>query len=153
MIGPTYPVQFSVDYPGRPLDRLTTGFRIFVAIPIAIVLGTVDGATWQGGGRGGANAALERGEADRGGLQRRTRRVLRETGGSWLDRPHRPASRVAKFTQTVPWTWASQRLKRDPKPSFTMAVRSSRSARGCGKTLEFNLRVESPFRFRQSENQ
>src|SRR5947208_2650690 len=50
----------------------------------------------------------------------------------WLDRPHRPASRVAKFTQTVPWTWASQRLKRDPKPSFTMAVRSSRSARGRG---------------------
>ena len=24
MIGPTYPVQFSVDYPARPLDRSTT---------------------------------------------------------------------------------------------------------------------------------
>ncbi len=49
----TYPVQFSVDYPDRPLDRLTTAFRIFVAIPIAIVLGTVSGGTWQGmsGGR------------------------------------------------------------------------------------------------------
>ena len=49
----TYPVQFSVDYPDRPLDRLTTFFRIFVAIPIAIVLGTVSGGTWQGmsGGR------------------------------------------------------------------------------------------------------
>ncbi len=35
----TYPVQFSVDYPDRPLDRLTTFFHIFVAIPIAIVLG------------------------------------------------------------------------------------------------------------------
>jgi len=29
----TYPVQFSVDYPDRPLNRLTTAFRIFVAIP------------------------------------------------------------------------------------------------------------------------
>jgi hypothetical protein len=48
-----YPVQFSVDYPDRPLDRLNTAFRIFVAIPIAIVLGTVSGGTWQGmsGGR------------------------------------------------------------------------------------------------------
>ena len=49
----TYPVQFSVDYPDRPLDRLTTFFRIFVAIPIAIVLGAVSGETWQwtSGGR------------------------------------------------------------------------------------------------------
>jgi Domain of unknown function (DUF4389) len=38
-----YPVRFSVDYPDRPLDRVTTGFRIFVAIPILIVLGTVSG--------------------------------------------------------------------------------------------------------------
>ena len=43
----TYPVQFSVDYPDRPLNRLTTAFRIFVAIPIAIVLGSVSGGTWQ----------------------------------------------------------------------------------------------------------
>jgi hypothetical protein len=43
----TYPVQFSVDYPDRPLDRLTTFFRIFVAIPILIVLGGVSGGTWQ----------------------------------------------------------------------------------------------------------
>jgi hypothetical protein len=37
----TYPVQFSVDYPDRQLNRMTTAFRIFVAIPILIVLGTV----------------------------------------------------------------------------------------------------------------
>jgi len=43
----TYPVQFSVDYPDRPLDRLTTFFRIFMVIPIAIVLGTVSAGTWQ----------------------------------------------------------------------------------------------------------
>jgi hypothetical protein len=33
-----YPVQFSVDYPDRPLNRLTTFFRFFTAIPILIVL-------------------------------------------------------------------------------------------------------------------
>jgi hypothetical protein len=43
---PTYPVNLSVEYPDRPLDRLTTAFRIFVAIPIMIVLGTVSGTTW-----------------------------------------------------------------------------------------------------------
>jgi hypothetical protein len=42
-----YPVQFSVDYPDRPLNRLTTAFRIFVAIPIMIVLGSVSGGAWQ----------------------------------------------------------------------------------------------------------
>jgi hypothetical protein len=41
-----HPVQFSVDYPDRPLNRLTTGFRLFVAIPILIVLGSVSGGTW-----------------------------------------------------------------------------------------------------------
>jgi hypothetical protein len=45
-----YPVQFSVDYPDRDLNRLTTGFRIFMAIPIAIVLATLggEGANWGG---------------------------------------------------------------------------------------------------------
>ncbi len=43
----TYPIQFSVDYPDRPLDRLTTFFRVFTAIPISIVLGAVAGGTWQ----------------------------------------------------------------------------------------------------------
>jgi hypothetical protein len=42
-----YPVRFSVDYPDRPLNRVTTGFRIFVAIPILIVLAAVSGETWQ----------------------------------------------------------------------------------------------------------
>lgn len=44
---PAYPVQFSVDYPDRPLDRLTTFFRIFVAIPILIVLSTITPNTSQ----------------------------------------------------------------------------------------------------------
>lgn len=40
MLEPTslYPVQFAVDYPESPLNRLTTFFRIVMVIPIAIVL-------------------------------------------------------------------------------------------------------------------
>jgi hypothetical protein len=41
-----YPVQFSVDYPDRSLNRLTTAFRIFVAITILIVLSAVSGNTY-----------------------------------------------------------------------------------------------------------
>jgi hypothetical protein len=37
----SYPVQFDVEFPARPLDRATTAFRIFLAIPILIVLGTL----------------------------------------------------------------------------------------------------------------
>jgi uncharacterized protein DUF4389 len=47
-----YPVRFSVDYPDRALSRLTTFFRIFTVIPIAIVLGSISGAQlggWEGG--------------------------------------------------------------------------------------------------------
>jgi Domain of unknown function (DUF4389) len=44
---PIYPVQFSIDYPDRALNRLTTFFRIFVVIPIAIVLTAVSGSTWR----------------------------------------------------------------------------------------------------------
>jgi uncharacterized protein DUF4389 len=36
-----YPVNFSVDYPDRALNRLTTGLRIFTVIPILIVLGSL----------------------------------------------------------------------------------------------------------------
>jgi hypothetical protein len=40
-----YPVQFDVAYPDRELNRLTTFFRLFTVIPIAIVLGVVSGGT------------------------------------------------------------------------------------------------------------
>jgi hypothetical protein len=43
----SYPVQFGVDFPDRPLNRVTTAFRIFVAIPILVVLGTLSGETLQ----------------------------------------------------------------------------------------------------------
>ena len=40
-----YAVRFAVDYPDRTLNRLTTAFRIFVAIPILVVLATVSGGS------------------------------------------------------------------------------------------------------------
>jgi uncharacterized protein DUF4389 len=46
----SYPVQFAVEYPERPLNRLTTALRPFVAIPILIVLVSIGGvsADWTG---------------------------------------------------------------------------------------------------------
>src|SRR6266446_1305619 len=41
----TYPVSFNVDYPDRALDRLTSAFRIIVAIPILAVLSLLTGAS------------------------------------------------------------------------------------------------------------
>jgi len=38
-----YPVRFSVGYPDRPLSRLSTAFRLILAIPIVIVLAAVNG--------------------------------------------------------------------------------------------------------------
>ena len=57
-----YPVQFSVDYPDRLLNRVTTFFRIFTVIPIAIVLGTVSGQTWSWGSSHGRYYAAAAGE-------------------------------------------------------------------------------------------
>ena len=48
-----YPVRFSVEYPDRELNRLTTAFRLIVAIPILILAGTIDGHEGAyGGGHG-----------------------------------------------------------------------------------------------------
>ena len=38
----SYPLRFDVDYPDRPLNRLTTFFRLFAVIPIVIVLVCID---------------------------------------------------------------------------------------------------------------
>ena len=40
-----YPVQFSVEFPDRKLNRLTSALRIFTVIPIAIVWGTIGDAS------------------------------------------------------------------------------------------------------------
>ncbi len=42
----SYPVKFAVDYPDRPLNRLTTALRLFVAIPIVVVLESVSGGNF-----------------------------------------------------------------------------------------------------------
>src|ERR1019366_10425240 len=60
-----YPVQLTVEYPDRPLNRLTSFFRIFVIIPILIVLGTVSGGTWQSTG---SHSTMIYGVAGAGGL-------------------------------------------------------------------------------------
>ncbi|MDX6274615.1 MAG: hypothetical protein QOJ92_1825 [Frankiales bacterium] len=39
-----YPVQFAVDYPDRPLNRMSSAFRILAAIPILVVLVAVSGS-------------------------------------------------------------------------------------------------------------
>ena len=47
-----YPVQYSVDYPDRSLDRLSTFFRLVLAIPILIVIGLLQGSGYgYSGGR------------------------------------------------------------------------------------------------------
>jgi hypothetical protein len=43
-----HPVRFSVAYPDRDLNRLTTALRIFTVIPIAIVLASIGGYSGQG---------------------------------------------------------------------------------------------------------
>ena len=46
--GDTYPVQYSVDYPEGPRNRLTALFRIILVIPILIVISFVGGYTSSG---------------------------------------------------------------------------------------------------------
>jgi hypothetical protein len=45
-------MSLSIDYPDKKLNRLTTFFRLFVAIPIALILGLIIGAvfSWKEGG-------------------------------------------------------------------------------------------------------
>jgi hypothetical protein len=44
----SYAARVTIDYPGRQLNRLTSFFRIFTVIPIAIVLGLLssNGFSW-----------------------------------------------------------------------------------------------------------
>jgi hypothetical protein len=58
--GPAYPVSLAVDYPDRDLNRLTTAFRIFTVIPIAIVIGSIGGYSgeWADGAGGTTTVAV-----------------------------------------------------------------------------------------------
>jgi hypothetical protein len=53
-----YPVQFAVEYPDRPLNRLATAFRIFTVIPIFIVLASLGGGYGGWGGGEGWRAGI-----------------------------------------------------------------------------------------------
>jgi hypothetical protein len=55
-----YPARLSVDYPDQDLNRLTTFFRVFVAIPILIVLSSVSGG-WEWSYDNGKEAAAAAG--------------------------------------------------------------------------------------------
>lgn len=44
-----YSLTLSIDYPDRPLDRLTSALRIFTVIPALIVLGTLGGGAFGAG--------------------------------------------------------------------------------------------------------
>ena len=53
---PSYPVSFSVDYPERELSRLTSAFRIFTVIPIAILIALMPGGATTYGATAGISA-------------------------------------------------------------------------------------------------
>jgi hypothetical protein len=51
-----YPVNLTIDYPDKKLNRLTSFFRIFVAIPILIILGLLIADNYTSGGSSGSGA-------------------------------------------------------------------------------------------------
>ena len=55
-----YPARLRVDYPDR-LNRVSTLFRLFAAIPILILLSSVSGGVWEWGYDNGKTAAASAG--------------------------------------------------------------------------------------------
>ncbi len=53
-----YPVTFAVEYPDRQLDRLSSFFRIFTLIPIAIVLSAIVGFSTNYSGAGDTTVTI-----------------------------------------------------------------------------------------------
>jgi hypothetical protein len=56
-----HPIRLSIDYPDRALNRMTTFFRLLIAIPILIVLSSVAGGVWQWSYDNGKTAATAAG--------------------------------------------------------------------------------------------
>jgi hypothetical protein len=52
-----HPVRFSVEYPDRPLNRVSSAFRIFAVIPIAIVLSSIGGYASSGNYEAGSQTS------------------------------------------------------------------------------------------------
>lgn len=59
--GTNQPTRFAIDYPERDLNRLTTFFRLVVAIPILIILSSVGGGVWQWSADNGTTAVATAG--------------------------------------------------------------------------------------------
>ncbi|MDQ3935540.1 MAG: DUF4389 domain-containing protein [Actinomycetota bacterium] len=57
MISP-HPVQLAIEYPGRGLSRVSTLLRLFIAIPIALVLAAIVGVSTQADGGSGAQTVV-----------------------------------------------------------------------------------------------
>jgi hypothetical protein len=57
----SYPVRFSVEYPERELNRVTTFFRLFMALPILVLAGSVGGAVLEWTTEQGESAAAAAG--------------------------------------------------------------------------------------------
>jgi hypothetical protein len=87
---PRHPVQFSVDYPDRDLNRVTTFFRIFMAIPIFIVYAGVAG-----------------GYADSSGIESNGTTVAISTGGLLFI----PPLLMILFRQKYPRWWFDWNLE------------------------------------------
>ena len=88
----SHPVTFSVEYPDRPLDRLSTALRIFWVIPIAIILGPID--------QGSAHFA-------HGGPDNRTSAELAASGGTLF----LPVLLMLLFRQKYPRWWYDWNLE------------------------------------------
>jgi hypothetical protein len=88
----SHPVTFSVEYPDRPLDRLSTALRIFWVIPIAIILGLID--------QGSAHFA-------HGGPDNRTSAELAASGGTLF----LPVLLMLLFRQKYPRWWYDWNLE------------------------------------------
>lgn len=53
-----YPVQFTVDYPDRKLDRLSSFFRFIAIIPIAVVFALIERTGWSSQDYGSETAVI-----------------------------------------------------------------------------------------------
>ena len=59
----SYPVQFDVDFPSKPLNRLTTAFRFIVAIPIVVLFTMLSGEAFGDGDHSTGNTLVIGGAA------------------------------------------------------------------------------------------
>ena len=59
----SYPVQFNVDFPSKPLSRLSTAFRFIVAIPIVVLLTMLSGEAFRDSDNSAGNSLVIGGAA------------------------------------------------------------------------------------------